>query len=243
MKKIINNYLCFSDKKDFNQKTLNYFFDRLSIFLNVVIKDKPQLRLLKTRFDSRASYRDNSNTVTFTLDEYAPSLSKFQLDVERIKLEVPNYQNYYYIVPLCDIYHELIHAYQYFCTEYKWNGFIEQSDGFIEAAAETFTMILSGESFNDYPNEVYALWFIMKRKLGIKKATEQYNFIRRSVVKSDFVNQLMGYPVMKELVDKKYKGSIENFLNSFVTDFGGKKYYKECIADIAAMHDLIFYQW
>ena len=243
MKKIINNYLCLTQKEDFDQKTLNYFFDRLSIFLNVVITDKPKLKLKLKRKDCRAECLETTNSIVFALEGYAVASSKYAFNKEKLAEDIPNYENFYYIIPLADIYHELLHMYQYVCTDYKWNGFIDLPDSFLEASVETFTMMLNGEEYDDYTNEVYALWYIMKRKLGIKKPIEQYNFIRRSIVKKDFVNYLMSFPVMKELIDKKYKGSIDSFLKEFVNDFGGKKYYKECIADIAAVHNLIFYQW
>lgn len=243
MKKIINNYLCFTEKDDFDQKTLNFFFDRLSLFLNIVIKDKPKLVINIKYKNARAEYREKTNSIVFGLESYNINSSKFAFNIDKIKETIPNYESFKYAIPLADIYHELLHVYQYKCTDYKWNGFIELPDNFLEASVELFCMMLIGEEYDDYTKEFYALWYIMKRKLNIKKPTEQYNFIRNSIVNQDFINTIMGYKNMKQLIDKKYKGSIESFLKNFVKDFGDTKHYEECISDINAIHNLIFYQW
>lgn len=243
MKKIINNYLCLNSKEEFNQQTLNYFFDRLSLFLNFVIKDKPKLKVKIVHKRARAEYDHHNHLIIFALDRYKLNSQNNTFDTEVILTAIGEQNGYQYAIPLADIYHELIHVYQFLCTGYRWAGYIEHSDGFVEAVDEMLTTVLTGHELIDYDAEVYALWFLMKRKLNIKKPTEQYNFMRNAVVNPNFITELMAYPNMKPLLDKKYSGSIELFLRSFVKDFGNKKHFTECITDLMNIHNLIFYRW
>lgn len=243
MKKITDNYLLFTESKEFNQKTLDNFLQRLSLFLNEYLLVRPQLKIIHRLpvEPGRAMYDDENNTVNFVIKKYQLGSKHCTFDKEIIRGELltDDVDDYQYAVPLSDIYHELIHAYQYEYTQYE-------DEPLLEAGADFITAVLTGQINIDYKVEITAIWYLARKVLKLKRPDQLYNFIRDTIIKDDWYTWFFNGDAWKEII-KKYDGDgktkIGNFFSKYYKQLGNLKYYDDCIADIKRLHDLIYYRW
>lgn len=253
MKLIINNYLLLHKQSDFTNKLLHYFFQRLQLFLCVnfdsslypsVIftnnKEKINYYYQENIDSIMAFYDEETNTVVFTADRFKKISSEFQYGniIENIKLDIgeDNYKNYNYIIPLSDLYHELIHSVQYHYTSYEYLDFVEGSD-------EIFTYLITGQSNILYLKESIALWNLGRKILNLK-LNDFYLFIRDSIVNNNFnYEHLLSSRKFINLISSDYKGSIKSFFNNLKNDFGDLSLKDEFFKDLNKLHNLIFYKF
>lgn len=260
MRKIVNNYLLFTKRNEFNTEFQKYFYQRLGIFLCLDLKDSPKLiftsnlnKITEAYGDDKnygsAFYSDGINTVVFytpkfdTKDElfrYANKLDVIQEETEEdlsdrgLKLN-----QFRYIIPLSDIYHELIHAIQYQYGQYKY-------DDLLEGTNEIMTYFITGHWNIEYIKESFSLWFVYKYEL--KQQRDQiYSFIRNCIVTKDFDKRyFLSNSNFINMLSKHYKGKMKYFLKRYKFDYYNEYYsdYKEEFEkDLGYIHNLIFYKY
>src|ERR1035441_10026652 len=125
MKEIKNNYLIFSKQNEFNTIVLKYFYERVQLFLcRVGYKEPPKLLFtskehkirehIQDEILCRAFYNEDNDVIVFNANRYNWKSDEFNFNREEIlaNLELDKIGNYKYIMPLSDIYHEVIHYFQ-----------------------------------------------------------------------------------------------------------------------------------
>jgi len=240
MKKIVDNYLFLTDIEEFDQKLLDMFFYRLSVFLNTFI-DKPSLKMLKFHKEDRAWYEHWSNKIVFLSEKYRIESKYFSFDKEEIEgSTMIDIDDYKYVFLLSDIYHELIHAYQYDATQWMHGHVVEMSDVFVEGSNDLFTAMITGQINIDYTRETTAIWYFLRKMLKIKRLDILYNATRDIIIEPYFFTSDV-YKI-KKYVDLNTEGNIIKLIKH-IDKLNMSKYIKECEQDILGVHNLIFYRW
>ena len=249
MKKISDSYLFLNKQSDFTNHQLKRFYERLCIFSCLDLDASPKVIFTSNEnkiaelYDDenttnygRAFYDESTNTIVFDARRYDKKSETFFLKnkYEDIKSLNGNVIQYKYIVPLSDIYHELIHSIQY---QY---GVYESTD-MVEATDELFTYFVTGQYSSDYRKPTMALWYIAKYILKVKN-NRLYVFIRDSIVDPNFVNSYyMKNKKFVKILTKNYDGDFKKFSDRFKIDFYHIECEEEFISDIEYIHKLIFY--
>lgn len=251
MKKITENYLFLTKQSDFSSKLLAYFYRRLGIFLCLDLDTPPTVIFTSNEYKiaelydddnatdyGRAFYDETTNVVVFNANRYDKKNDKFYIKTEYEKLLSinGNLSHFKYIIPLSDVYHELIHSVQYQYGVYESNDMVEATD-------ELLSYFITGQYNIDYIKATMALWYIAKHELGLNR-NRLYVFIRDSIVDSEFSSRYyMNNKKFVKILAKKYNGDFKKFTDRFKIDF----YYDECFdefkSDIQYIHNLIFYKY
>jgi len=261
MRKIVENYLLFTKRNEFNTDFQKYFYQRLGIFLCLDLKESPKLLFTSNinkivevygNFENdRASafYSEDVNTVVFyvpkfdTKDELFRYANRFDEIVDETKEELEDkglkLNQFRYIIPLSDIYHELIHAIQFQYGQYKY-------DDLLEGTNEIMTYFITGHWNIEYVKESFSLWFIYKYELK-QQRDAIYSFIRNCIVTSDFDKRyFLSNANFINMLSKNYKGKMKYFLQRYKFDYYNSYYsdYKvEFEKDLEYIHNLIFYKY
>jgi hypothetical protein len=251
--KIINNYLLLTKQSDFSKSLGKYFFERLQLFLcvNFLEKEYPtilfinnlnKINELTSNEDIngfRALYLDDHNIILFHSEKYKINSDVFRFDKYKIQEELDsNLNGYKYIIPLSDIYHELIHRVQHqYTNTYNYTDFIEATD-------EILTFILTGQLHGvEYYKESIAFWNFGRKFLKLK-LPEFYIFLVNSIVNPNFNEfYLLSNKRFINLLSRKYNGNISTFYNNFKNDFGKLEMKDIFIKDLIRLHNLIFYKF
>lgn len=251
MKKISDNYLFINKQSDFTSALLKYFHQRLGIFLCLDLDKSPAVIFTSNEnkiaelYDDvnetnygRAFYDETNNLIVFDARRYDKKSEEFFLknEYEQIKHLNGNVSQYKYIIPLSDIYHELIHSVQYHYGLYS-------STDMVEATDELLAYFITGQYNIDYKKATLSLWYIAKCILGINR-TRFYVFIRDSILDSNFAAEYyMTNKKFVKMLAKNYNGDFKKFIDRFKIDFYYPEYESEFTADIKYIHDLIFYKY
>jgi hypothetical protein len=195
----------------------------------------------KTHECGRAFFDDDNCIIVFDAEKYKKTSNVFFLNTETIikEIGIEYYNKFKYIIPISDIYHELIHHFQYEI----WEKYVEMKyTDIIEASDEIYTYFLTGQSI-DYEKESIALWYLSKYILKLK-GMNFYMFIRDCIVDSSWESKyLFSNRDMIKLLGESYNGKIDNFVANFKSDFYYKEYHEEFYRDLTQIHNLIFYKW
>jgi hypothetical protein len=251
MKKISENYLFINKQSDFTNSLLKYFYQRLGIFLCLDLDKSPTVIFTSNEnkiaelYDDdtetnygRAFYDETTNLVVFDARRYDKKSETFLLynEYETIKHLNGNVSQYKYIIPLSDVYHELIHS-----VQYKYG--LYNSTDMLEATDELLTYFITGQYNIDYKKATLSLWYVAKHVLKINK-NRFYVFIRDSIVDPNFS---AGYYMINKrfvrMLAKNYNGDFKKFMNRFKIDFYYPELEEEFTLDIQYIHDLIFYKY
>src|ERR1035437_1492798 len=153
MKKISECYLFLNKQSDFTNSLLKYFYERLCIFSCLDLDASPKVVFTSKQNKiaelfpdenvtdyGRAFYDDKDNIVVFDARSYDTKSDTFYLKnkYDDIKSLDNSASQYKYILPLSDVYHELIHSIQY---QYEVYDYIDM----IEATDELFTYFITGQ--------------------------------------------------------------------------------------------------
>lgn len=252
MRKIDNNYLYLTKQKDFNSKLLKYFYERVCIFLCSDTHESPKViftsnakKIEMIYNDSevtiknlpRAFYSDTDNSIIFYADRYNVQKEIYGFDISDAE------KGYKYVIPLSDIYHELIHCIQFQNQEKNYMNMLYVD--FIESTDEMFTYFITGQ-YNiehSYYRSVLSLWYIARMILKLP-STKLYNFIRDCIVDKDFVNRyFLSNKNFLKILGKQYNGDINKFIGRFKLDFFDEDYNEQFNKEIKYIHNLIFYKY
>jgi hypothetical protein len=249
---IINNYLLLKSKNDFTDELLKYFYERLCMFLCVELDEEiiPTIifsgshSILDSYYgqplDSscRAFFDENSLKVVLDSKRYSHKKKTFMFELDEIKEELPDIDlsKYNYIIPLSDLYHELIHAIQYDLTDYEDIDMLEGLD-------DIYSYFITGQYNIDYIKETLSIWYIARKLLKLSKV-KFYIFIRNSIVDSEYYKkQLLNNKQFVLLLADQYNGNLNKFLEKFKNDFYDDVYENEFRKDLLDIHHLIFYKY
>ncbi len=251
MKKISECYLFLNKQSDFTNSLLKYFYERLCIFSCLDLDASPKVvftskeNKIAELYDDenttnygRAFYDDSNNIVVFDARRYDTKSDTFYLkhSYDDIKALNGSLAQYKYVLPLSDVYHELVHAIQY---QY---GVYDSTD-MVEATDELFTYFITGQYSSDYRKATMSLWYIAKYILKVKK-NRLYVFIRDSIVDPNFFNSYyMANKKFVKILAKKYDGDFKKFADRFKIDFYHPECEEEFVSDIERIHNLIFYKY
>ncbi len=251
MRKISDNYLFINKQTDFTNALLKYFYQRLGIFLCLDLDNPPKVIFtsnenkialiyddINTTNYGRAFYDEINNLIVFDARRYDKKSESFHLknSYDEIKQLNGNLTQYKYIIPLSDIYHELIHSVQYQYGVYEYTDMVEATD-------ELLSYFITGQYNIDYKKEVIALWYVAKYILKLNR-NRFYVFIRDSIVDSNFSAEY--YMTNKKFVKtlaKNYNGDFKKFVDRFKIDCYCPSCEEEFEADIEYIHNLIFYKY
>jgi len=259
MRIITENYLLFTKRNEFNTQFQKYFYQRLGIFLSLNLNNAPKLLFTSNLkkiaeangeildYYASAFYSEDINTVVFYTPRWDTKSNEYRYDIkeiendlqEALKLKNLKLNNFRYVIPLSDIYHELIHSIQYQFGQYEY-------DDLLEGTNEIMTYFITGQWNIEYLKESFSLWFIARHILKITK-DQLYAFIRDCIVKKDFDKRyFLSNSKFINLLSKHYKGNIKYFLQRYKIDFYADYYtdYKDSFEkDLEYIHNLIFYKY
>lgn len=251
MIKIVNNYIVFQKQRDFNNRILKYFYERLAIFLCTDVEESPSIiftsniNKIKHFYGDmnvvdygRAFYDEIGNNVVFDANRYN-ILNKelFSYSIEATSESIGDVGfKYKYVIPLSDVYHELCHKLQHQSGIYEYTDFLEGTDEFI-------TYFITGHYNIDYYREALSIWYIAREILGIQRK-QLYNFIRDCIVDYDYLNKyFMNNKQFIKLLGTDYNGNITKFMNNFKNDLYYPSYKTKFERELKYIHDLIFYRY
>ena len=246
---IDGGYLLLNKTSEFNNRLVNYFYKRLQLFLCISDENKPSVvftnsnKIISELYGEvsegphtcRAFYDEISGKVVFDAKRYNIQTDRSFIDKQYIP-ELYSMYDFKYIIPLSDIYHELIHHVQYNYISYQY-------DDFLEALADIYVYIITGDWNIDYLNASIALWYVSTK---IVKLNEQqfYVMLRNAIIDVDFFkNNFMENKEFMKLLVNNYGGNLSQFLNNFKKDFGDRAYEDEFYNFIKRIHNLIFYKY
>jgi hypothetical protein len=251
---IDDNYLMLLNTNEFNIRLANYFYRRLQLFLCIPDRKAPKIIFTNSRkklakyFDDpannvmprakdRAFYDEETDggVIGINANSYRLHGPDFLLEKESINHLIEKY-SFKYIIPLSDIYHEMIHHIQYVNTDsYEFTDFLESTD-------DMYTYCITGHWNMDYLTESIGFWRVCIEILQVNDI-EFYIMLRNAIVDPDFSNSLLKNRNFIKLLAKSYNGDINQFLHNFKKDFGNKEYEDEFYKYMSKIHDLIFYKY
>lgn len=240
----------FNTIKEFDLKTISYFFNRLKLFL-LVESDIPKVKIVFTgNKTTRIKYFGNEQGST-CLGFYSEKDNTIVLNAERLKtttkefhyaphlefINNPLLKKYNYCVHLPLLYHELLHSFQYHLGSYTYNSLLE-------GTADIFSFILTGEECIDYIEETTALWYI-GRKILKYNLTNFYNFIVSIINNEDDTLQQRfsnNKQILKTVV-KNYNGDWAQFFKNLHKEYGNTDNLENMKKELCELHNLIFYKY
>jgi len=244
MIEIYENCILVSNQKEVSVKAVQQFWHRLCMFLCYNAGDCP--KVVFTSDDAKWQKHSEGERARCFYDEQTASIVfwayKFLIDNKYIKEYVPakvikyaQEHGYTYIIPLTDIYHEMVHHVQYILGDWLY-------DDLLEATAEHITYIITAQNSEDYIEESVAMWYVAKNVLKLKP-WQLYIFIRDAIVDPDFYKEYFDNPTFVKFIAEEYGGSIDKFWNTFTAKFGKPKYKSAMIKDLKKIHNQLFYRW
>jgi hypothetical protein len=251
MMRINNNFLLLGRQNEFTNKLLRYFFKRLKLFLlieytaiepNVILtSDKGKLNNYYGGIEGEACtafYDEKENIILFNADKYLWGDNYVYNDTEFVANVDFGYEKFKYVIPLSDIYHELIHHIQYTYSNYE-----DEYTDVLEGSADIYSYILTGQRNIDYHRESLALWYLGRKVLQLDNINF-YSFVANIIANSSFPQEylLPNKKFLRYLVND-YKGDIKKFLKGFTKDFAQEADEKQFNKDLTEIHNLIFYKY
>lgn len=245
MKEILDNWIFITHKKDINLKLVKPFWERLSMFLALNVGNCPKVKCTSDRdtwtswggTQGRSFYNEDNSTVVFYLPFY--QFNTGQTIKKNISTELMNYaveNNYKYVIPVTDIYHEFIHHVQFVLGDWLY-------DDLLEASAEHTTYLITGQDMGDYIEEKIALWYIGRKMLRLK-SWQFYIFIRDCIVDSQFYKEyFFDDPMFVKILANEFGGSVEKLFMTMKQRLGKKKWRTMMNRDLKKIHTQIFYRW
>lgn len=244
MKEIYRNYLLISNQKDVNIKTIDQFWQRLNMFLACNVGECPRVvftsdeaRWLKHSAgeSARCFYDELTGSLVFWANNYLPTSKYVREDVPAKIISYATENGYTYIIPLTDIYHEMVHHVQYVTGDWL-------KDDLLEATAEHTTFMITGQKSDEYIEQSVALWYIARKILKLKN-WEFYIFIRDAVVDPNFYKEYFDNPKFIKMLAEENGGSIEKFFMNMTSKYGKYKLKPSMLRDLKKIHNLLFYKW
>ena len=114
---------------------------------------------------------------------------------------------------------------------------------FVEAVADIYVYIITGQWNIDYLNEAIGFWYVSTKILKCNDV-QFYVLLRNSIIDDEvFKNYWMTNKEFVKLLGKKYNGTLSQFLHNFKKDFGNKEYEEEFYNFVKRTHNLIFYKY
>jgi hypothetical protein len=246
---IDDNHLLLTKSSEFNTRLTKYFYGRLQLFLCINDPNVPKVIFTSSQpklqsyygqeeiegLPSRAFFDEESGNILFNSNHYRLSSENCFVKKENVQHLLDKY-SFRYIVPLSDIYHEMIHNIQYHNADYTYTNFIESVD-------DIYTYCITGYWNIDYLSEAIGFWRVCTEVVGAKDS-QFYVMLRDAITdKKFFKNHLYGNSNFVKLLAKNYNGKLSQFLNNFKKDFGDRQYEDEFYASVKRIHDLIFYRY
>jgi len=244
MKEIYENHLLISNQKDVNVKTIDPFWQRLNMFLACNVGECPsvvftsdQARWYKHSAGEKARcfYDETTYSIVFWAQHYICDTKNKNIDVPKKIIIYAKEQGYNYIIPLTEIYHEMVHHVQYITGDWL-------KDDLLEATAEHCTYMITAQNSEDYVEHSVALWYIGRKILRLKN-WEFYIFIRDAIVDPNFYKEYFDDPRFIVMLADEYGGSIEKFFANMTSKYGKKKLKASMVRDLKKIHNLLFYRW
>jgi|GEM_PF-6111884 len=248
--KIINNYLLLRNIKEFDQKTVNYFFNRIRLFLytDSVI---PRIKVILTKNKSRISkyfggaagatslafYADQENVIVLNAELLSIKSKKFIYDNISSTIDSNILSEFKYCIHLPLLYHELVHHFQYNLGSYKYSSLLE-------GTADIFSYILTGEDCIDYELETTTVWYI-GRKILKYSLTNFYNFII-SIINNDDQNLQQRFSNNKSIIKilvNKYNSDWAQLFKNLHKEYGNLDNLVLMKQELNELHNLIFYKY
>jgi len=239
-----DSFLCFNNQRDFTQKILLKFYERLRLILLIKKKiNKPRIiftasnHILDSHYgevntvDYADAFYDEKNNVVMNASSFClPNSKRFYKDTEQTEI----FENYNYTVPVIHINHELIHHIQFHLSPDLY-----QITSFMEATADTMTHILAGrESSRIYLKECIGLWY-MCRYIMKMELNEYYWFIVTSITTDDISKYLLHKRgIIKDAA--KYHGGVVKSLMHNIKDYYSVENSIAFWRDILKLHNTIF---
>lgn len=251
-KVIYNNYLYLTNTREFNNGTLKNIFNRLLLFIQPTKKIKcpkivftPNNTVLESYYDESmdvyplAWYDEETNTVVGNANKYWINSDMFEYGknkYSKIYDEIIEYKGKYkYVIPLSDIYHELVHSVQYQSGIYQYTNLIEGAD-------EILTFIITSHLNISYIQESIAIWYIARKVLKMDVG-QFYRFVTDSIVDEDFFKKhLLLNKNFINLLSKDYNGNIDSFFKN-IKSYGDMEYKEEFLRDINKINNIMFYRF
>lgn len=243
-----------SRTSEFTNTMLRHIFERLLLF----VKPSKKLMCPKILFtadldDLEISYGEQLPYSKYPLAWYdedanvtAFNANKYDIKSNIFEYKKKQYDDFYdeifeydkkfrYVIPLNDIYHELIHGIQFQCGNYTYTDFIEGAD-------DILTYIITSHCNIGYMRESTAIWYIARKVLKMN-LLEFYHFVLDCVVNKDFHKKhLLLNKNFINLLSKKYNGNIDSFFKD-IKSFGKLKYEEEFLKDMRKINNLMFYRF
>jgi len=257
VRKIYGNFLYLDKTSDFTDTTLKNFFERLLLFLNPYVSiDTPSVIFthkedtLEDYYGEEVSdyplawYDEDTNNVLFNANKYDYKSKLFRYSKTKfpeIHEDLIEYNdNFRYVIPFSDIYHELVHVVQYHCIDQLYMN--PYYTDFIEGSDEIMTYLTTGHHNIQYLDESIALWYIGRKFLRLN-LRQFYIFILDANTNRNFSEKyLLSNKNFINLLSKKYDGRIELFFKNIIT-FSDRDYEAEFNKDIKKIYNLIFYKF
>jgi len=244
MKQIYENHLLVSNQKDVSVKTIDPFWQRLNMFLACNVGECPsvvftsdQTKWLKHSEGERARcfYDELTYTLVFWANNYLCDSKNIQEYVSSKIIQYARDNGYTYIIPLTDIYHEMVHHVQYITGDWL-------KDDLLEATAEHCTYMITAQNSDEYIEQSVALWYIARKILKLKN-WEFYIFIRDAIVDANFYKEYFDDPKFIKMIADENSGSIDKFFANMTLKYGKRKLKASMVRDLKKIHNLLFYRW
>lgn len=244
MKEIYENNLLISNQKDINIKTIDPFWQRLNMFLaynagkcpNVVFTSDQTKWLKHSEGEyARCFYDELTYTLVFWANDYLYDSKNVKENVSSKIIQYAQNNRYTYIIPLTDIYHEMVHHVQYVTGDWL-------KDDLLEAAAEHCTYMITAQNSNEYIEQSVALWYVARKLLKLKN-WEFYIFIRDIIIDPNFYKEYFDNPKFIKILADENSGSIDKFFANMTLKYGKRKLKSAMIRDLKKIHTLLFYRW
>jgi hypothetical protein len=245
LRQVIENWIFLSSKTELDSELIQPFWERLSMFLAVNVGECPEIvftannDLWKRKYEgtrSRAFYNEDIAKIIFWSPSYIRRRKLITNNLsEKLKI-VAEENNYKYIIPVNDIYHEMIHHVQFVLGDWLYDDLLEGS-----AEITTFLMtgddIISENGFNEYVHEEIALWNIGRKLLKLKP-WEFYIFIRDCIVDPNFHKEYFSDDSnFVKILASEYGGSVDRLLNTMTKKMGKINLYKPMLKDLKFIYN------
>jgi hypothetical protein len=209
------------------------------MFLAVPSKKAPTLIFGNINTDNDpcdAYYDEDNNSVGFDQNKYDFRSENFRYDHDSIKTTIADNSSLKFVVPLSDIYHELIHKIQ------KDSNIYEYTD-LVESTAEIYGYILTGQWNIEYRKEALSLWYFLSRVMKVKKI-DFYVFVRGLITNDkEIFEQMYTSAIFMREVANVYNGHISSFWNEFKGQYYHPELEQAFRKDLEHLHSIIFYNY
>jgi len=245
MREIKEGFLLSTSQREINNKSIEYMWHRLCMFLAYSDMSTPNIVFTSNRDrwikygggyeHTSCFYDEDTGTIVFNADYYYYTST---LVTQYVPIEIIEYakeKNYIYIVPIADIYHEMIHHVQFSIGSWTHNDLLE-------ASAELFCYMITNYRAEEYYDEMIGFWYIAKYILKLKH-WEIYLFVRDSIVDENFYIKYFSNPAFVKYIADKYSGSVEKFWSTFKLKNAKHRFKIKMLSDINKIHNDIFYKW